>query len=230
MIILPSRTHVGASFQGSKWQKFALLLNVEEMAALFAFLDKVWIIQISGVIPYDEVIVGSDLFLKKYAEYLVHLREASSPLDPSSLRYFSSILTSDLEAVYTVNIKEEKCLVKVQRPVIQMQAHRFDYTAADQTFRSMVFGYDSIQWGIQFSYPAIYQDEKFNVFSLKEGEAYPNYTLFKRLQEWVRYHTSPTCFEVDGKRTHVPIRLGKKCREWIHLHPQLLQKNIKVIL
>lgn len=227
---IPVRSTVGPTLQASKWQKCPLLIDVDEMRELLAVLGEFWMVQISGVIPIGQEIISHEAFLDAYQHYILALKQGEQATDSRLRSYFSSVWTTFLEALYTVPVNEKAHLVKVQQPVIQLQAHRFDYSLADQTFRSMVLGVDSIQWGVQFSYPHLYQDENLNVFTVREGEQFPNTTLFKRLQKWVRDKTIATPFEVGGKRVNVPIRLGKQCLSWINTHPQLQTKGLRVVI
>ena len=94
----------------------------------------------------------------------------------------------------------------------------------------MTFGINSIQWGIQFSFPYLFQNVNMEVIKVREGALFPNASLFKQIQKWMRYHTSPTTFEVEGKEINVPIRLGNKCKTWINFHPQLAAKGLRVII
>lgn len=229
-ISIPIRQAVGTTLQASKWQKCPLLLEVKEMQALLALLGNFWIVQISGLIPRGQEIINQDTFLEVYSDYLTVLKRGEIATDHRLRSYFSSIFTTFLEAVYAVPINEKQSLIKIQQPVIQLQAHRFDYSFADGKFRSMVLGQDSIQWGLQFSYPHLYQDDNLQVFTVREGTQFPNTALFKRLQQWVRSNTIATPFEVQGKRTNVPIRLGKQCLHWINTYSQLHAKGLRVLL
>ena len=112
--------------------------------------------------------------------------------------------------------------------MIQLQAHRFDYSPLDGKFRTMILGYDSVHWGLQFSYPHLFQNEKLEVLTVNESEQFPNSALFKKLQRWVRAHTLATPFEVGGHKVNASIRLGKQCFPWINDHPQLKEKKWKV--
>lgn len=227
---IPFRSVLGSSLQASKWQKCPLLIDVHEMQDLLKTLGNFWMVQVSGMIPIGQEIIPQETFLDAYSQYIAALKRGEQPTDSRLRSHFSSVLTTFLEALYAVQVNETQCLVKVQQPVIQLQNHRFDYSLADGTFRSMVFGQESVQWGIQFSYPHLYQDEKLQVFTVKEGPQFPNTSLFKRLQQWVRAHTIATPFEVQGKRVNVPIRLGKECLSWINTHPQLQAKGLRVIV
>jgi len=80
-------------------------------------------------------------------------------------------------------------------------------------------GLGSVFWGIQMSYPQIYQDPK--TMELMEIEESPNMELFQKIRGWVRDATRATPFIVEGKRVNSPIRIGKNCLSWIGRHPQL---------
>lgn len=225
---IPLRPTVGSSLQASKWQKIPLLIDENEMQTLLFELGKLWIVRTSGVISNGEEVISQADFLEVYKFYIDALKKGENVQDPRLRSYFSAILTTFPEALYRVALNENQSLVKVIQPVIQLQAHRFDYSFADHTFRSMVMGNESVSWGIQFSYPQIYQDDHLQVLKVREGSQFPNTALFKKLQQWIRAHTIATPFEVEGKKVNVPIRLGKKCLQWINIHPQLQAKGLRV--
>jgi hypothetical protein len=226
---IPMRPSVESTLQASQWQKCPLLIDEMEMRDLLEVLGNFWIVQVSGLINRGQEIITQEDFLDVYGQYIEALKQGVPSIDSRLKPYFSSVLTTTLDALYGVQINEKQCLVKVKQPVIQLQAHRFDYSLADGKFRSMVLGYDSIQWGLQFSYPHLYQDDHLQVFTVREGAQFPNTALFKSLQRWVRSHTIATPFEIEGKKVNVPIRLGKKCLTWINTHPQLSAKGLSVI-
>jgi len=63
---------------------------------------------------------------------------------------------------------------------------------------------------------------------VRESSEFPNTALYRSVQRWMRAHTIPTPFHVNGKKINVPMRLGKKCLPWISEHCQLKEKGIKV--
>jgi hypothetical protein len=225
---IPLQATVSGSLQASKWQKLPILIDIDEMQSLLSMLGQFWIVQVSGLIPVGQALISQETFLEVYSHYLSNLKNGENATDARVRSYFSSVWTTSLEALYAVKVNEQQCLVKVKQPVVQLQAHRFDYSFADGTFRSMVMGQESISWGIQFSYPHLYQDENLQVLTVREGPQFPNTALFKQLQKWVRSHTIATPFEVEGKRVNVPIRLGKQCFHWINTLPQLQAKGLRV--
>lgn len=220
---------VGYTLQASKWQKCPMLLEVGEMASLMTSLGSFWIVQVSGVIQQEEEIIDPQFFLEVYSDYLDSLKKGKNPRDSRLRSVFSAVWTVDLNHLYTVPVNESKVLVKVEKPVVQLQTHRFDYSEADGSFRSMVLGQEAIEWGIQFSFPHYFQDAECQVVSVKEEQQFPNVKLFKKIQSWMRENTIPSPFEVEGKKVNVPIRIGKRCLPWINQHPQLINKKLRVL-
>jgi hypothetical protein len=225
---IPLRQVLTPPLQASRWQKSPLLVDVDEMQSLLVALGQFWIVQVSGVMPLGQEMISQDSFLEVYRHYIEALKKGENPTDSRVRPYFSAIFTTYLDALYAVQVNPGHGLVKVLQPVVQLQAHRFDYSSADGTFRSMVMGNDSIPWGIQFSYPHLYQNENLEVLTVREGAQFPNTSLYKKLQQWVRVHTIATPFEIEGKRVNVPIRLGKQCLTWINTLSQLTVKKLRV--
>lgn len=225
------RPTVALPLQASKWQKLPMLIEVDEMRSLFSFLEHFWIVQVSGLISFGQEVISQESFLEVYCHYITSLQRGENPSDSRVRPYFSAILTNFSQALYAVKVKDQQCLIKVHQPVIQMQAYRFGYSSVDDTFRSMALGYDSIPWGIQFSYPNLYQNDNLQILKVKEGPQFPNTSLFKKLQHWTRINTIATPFEIKGKRVNIPMRLGKKCLNWINqAYPQLQAKGLRIAI
>jgi hypothetical protein len=226
---IPVRASAAPPLQASKWLKCPVLMDMDEMQALFTVLGDFGIFMTSSVLSNQEGLLDPQVFLNKYNDYIEDLKQGKLPIEGEIRPFFTSSFSIDPKALYFVPLSSSQRLLKIQQPVIQLQHHKFDYSPLDGKFRSMVLGPSSIFWGIQFSYPQLYQDPStFQVQQVAEGDAFPNTALFRALQRWVRHHTAATPFLVQGKRTNVPIRLGKKCFEWINKHPQLKQKGIQV--
>ena len=223
------KDRIGPPLQASKWLKCPVLLDVSEMDALLSYLGDFRILAVGGIVPVGEGEIDRSSFLESYGAYVEDLKQGKVPDDLKSRLAFSSAWTIDLDAAYAVKVGEGSQIIKIEEPVIQLQPHRFDYSLTDGNFRSMVFGSDTIVWGIQFSYPQLFADKDLKVMQVRETSEFPNTALFKRLQRWVREHTRVTPFLIEGKRKNIPIRLGKRCFEWINRHPQFSLKNLKVI-
>ncbi len=227
LAILPK---VNPALQCSKWLSSSVLLDAQEMQELMQALGDFWIFRVSGILQTSEGEISKEEFLDCYFHYIEALKNGQPPFtDPRLQSYFSAVFTSSSDALYEVALPGGQKLIKIGRPVVQLQKHRFNYSKADGKFRSMGMGQESIQWGIHFSYPQLYQDGALQVKEVRGQEEFPNTALFKRLQKWVRDHTAPTPFMVNGKRINVPIRLGKNCFDWINHHPQLKGKGLTVL-
>lgn len=228
-IDLPIKDRVGPPLQVSKWIKLPVLIDLEEMKSLLASLGPFSIFLTSGMVKQGEGRISQAEFEACYQMYIEALKGGELPTHEKIRPYFSSIFTNNIESVYTVLFPNQQQLIKPDKPVIQLQHHTFNYSTVDGKFRSMVLGSDSIGWGIQFSYPQLYQDTSMQIRQVRNPEEFPNTRLFQQLQRWVRHHTYPVPFEVNHQRIHVPIRLGKNCFSWINHHPQLAAKGLKVL-
>lgn len=213
--------------QSSKWLDCPLLVDRDEMANLLGSLGEFYIV-LTGVTSQGKEIISLAEFLDCYGGYVEALKRGELPEDGRLRSYFSAVITSSLDILYKVMMGEGQQLVKAERPVIQLQMHRFHYSKDDHKFRSMVFGQDAVYWGIQFAYPQLFQDESHLVKQVKEGDEFPNTRLFKALQRWVRQHTLPTPFVIQDRQVNIPMRLGKACFPWINQHPQLASLGVRV--
>jgi len=173
-----------------------------------------------------EAEVPKSLFLEKYREYVRSLT-ADGPI-PECRRLFSSVLSVTPDIFYAMEAGNG-FLVKPLRPVVQMQLHHFLRSSIDGKYHPMVFGTDSVSWGIQFSYPQIFQDPKSRAFSkVADSPEFPNTALFTKIIRFFREHTAPASFVYEGVKTAVPMRLGKKCFGWINGHRQLKAKGLSI--
>ena len=83
-------------------------------------------------------------------------------------------MTYDPKDVYAFEARPGQYILYPRYPVIQVREHQFMWTSDDR-IQTMVFGKDSIRWGLIFSYPQIFYDskEKKIVQVLKERDS-PN--------------------------------------------------------
>ena len=216
--------------QATKWLKIQLLIDAGEMENLFTALGPFEIFIAGAVTDKGGGKVAQEDFLKVYSQYIQTLKAGKIPLESDFRQFFSSVFTKDNGALFTMPLGSEKQLLRLAKPVIQLQPHSLDYSTHDQKFRAMVYGLESVLWGLQFSYPQLFQDpETKDALQVDVSPYFPNTELFRNLQRWVRGHTVPTPFLVEGKKINVPMRLGLNCLEWINHHPQLSKKNIQVL-
>lgn len=192
-----------------------MLVSLDEMKCLFDELSPFFIYATHGVIEGDGSI-SQEAFLNIYAGYL----NTWEPLK-------ACVWTLDPEAVERREVSGGRTLIRPKQPVIQVQNHAFHFSEVDQTFHPGIQGKDSIAWGIQCSYPQIFQNPESEAFE-KVDQSFPNTALYKKLAKWTRNHTRATPFLYQGKKINVPMRLGKECFSWVNTHPQLATKGLLV--
>lgn len=213
-------------YQGSKWLKIQVLCDQEELKRLFDRLSPFKIYSLTGLKDLEQVSLSQEQFLEEYGSWIEGLKKGVVPSDAQLKKLLAAAFTRRSEALWLQQVSGNRYLVKIGEPVIQVQAHAFSYSPIDEVFRPLSMGSRSIFWGIQFSYPQVYQDPK--TLDILENEESLNNELFQIIRQWMRDETKATPFVVNGKRTNVPIRLGKNCFSWIHHHPQLQEQQISV--
>ena len=113
-------------------------------------------------------------------------------------------------------------IIKAKEPVVQLGLHHFTFSAQQKAFHSMVHSEEAVTWGLQFSYPQLYSNSIDNdLIEIYKDRGNPNTQLFQTLAKWMRAHTTPTPFIVEGKPLNATFRLGKQSQVWVKVHPQL---------
>lgn len=198
------------------------------MAALFNELGDFSIFVVSEPVALEDAEISKEDFLSTYALYVESLKEGQVLEDRVFRKAFSSIWTVDSSIVYAMPVAGEKFLIKSLRPVLQLQLHRFVLSEVDEKVHPLVLGPGSISWGVQFSYPQVYQDPQTEEIAKVPRDS-PNSQLYWKLSRWLRNHTLPTPFLFNQKRIVSSLRLGKKCLEWIdkYLEPRGIQCALK---
>ena len=202
-------------FHVSQLLKHQVLLEEEEMRRLFSFSFSLY--NVSEIV--SELEVQKEQFLEVYRAYLADLKRGGRGEDRLFRRFFSLALSTTPESLYAIRLKEEGYLIKLKKPVVQMQLHQFLFSSLDEKIHPMVLSQTSIPWGLQFSYPQIFQYPKpvdgktFVRTRLKEE--FPNTALFHEFVKWFRLHTVPVTFLKEGKKIATSLRLGKECMSWI---------------
>jgi len=212
--------------QVSKSRKLPILIDPNEMEALFSALGNFELFDVSRPTSKDMGKIATEDFLTHYAQYVQGIQTGNLideiPLHP----YFSAILSVTRDVLYPLPLEKGRHLIKAMRPVIQLQRHHFIFS---NTFHSGVMGKGSVTWGIQFSYPQLFLDPQTNqIGKVENSPTFPNTQLFQILVKWVRNYTRATPFVFEEKRMNQPMRLGKGCFDWINNHPTLKARNLYV--
>lgn len=216
-------------FHASKWLKHQFLIDEEEMVSFLDAIGDVLFFHASGPVSASKASLSKQDFLQVYRSYILAIKNGEAVDEKELRRFFCNYLTNDASCLYQVELPQDRVLIKVAKPVVQMQFHHFFASNVDGKFHSMVMTKESVHWGIQLSFPQIFQDPKTHeYFKVSDSTLFSNVLLFKKVISWLRHHAVPTPFLFRGEKTRVPFRLGKKCFPWIDRHPGLKEKNIFV--
>ena len=208
LVIVPLNQKI--SYEASKWLKVQALLDKEEFASLIKEANA-FLYGMEG---------EADKAIEQYGSYVEALKKGEIPKHAPLAWYW----TKTLDALYLLDTGHG-LQVRVQKPVVQISHHQMNYTPEDNSFRSNLYGPDTIFWGLQFSFPQLFEDPSTKeALKVQDKQLFPNVELFKFLQKWLRQHTIPTPFET----VNAPQRIGKLALLWAHHHPQLLKKGLKL--
>lgn len=229
MISLRESSYQEPPLEASKWLSVCLLIDVDEMRDLLLAMQPCLLFISGSVVEKGEGDLSLESFLDVYRDYIERLKNGELPLSSHYQKPFSSVMTTSADVLFAVPVGGDRQIVRVAKPVVQMQPSNIDYSPLEKKFRANVFGPNTIPWGIQYSYPQLYHESQTKeIKKTNDSQEHPNTALFHILQKWVRGHTIPTPFYVDGKVIHAPFRLGKGCLSWINHHPRLIEKGIQV--
>lgn len=214
--------------EASKWLDIQALLSTEEMEKLFAHLQPFQIFLTGTVTPLGQGEISSHAFLQGYRSYVDAIRSGQIPDMAHYRALFSTVFTLSPDHLNVLQVGNDRQLMRVMKPVVQLQPHSMGYSEYDGKFHSKVYGESCINWGIQFSYPQLFSEPQTKeILKVVESPDFPNTALFKALQRWMREHTVPTPMQTPTGPLNLPVRLGKECLPWINNHPQLKSKNLQ---
>jgi hypothetical protein len=215
-----STPSVEGQFQAAKWVKIQALVDENELSELFE--ESFLIYPLSGMFPLEKLPIEKKTYLETYKTWIDQAKSGQIPQVDKDLNVVAWTQTPD--DIWVQQIPGEKYLVKPCAPFVQVQIHNMGFSPIDKEYRPMILSQNSIFWGLQFSYPQVYQEPKTKEF--KESE---DSELFQAIRKWIRNTTVPTPMLYEGKRTNIPIRLGKNCFSWINNHPQLKPQGLSVL-
>jgi len=226
MALQLSQPEIEGAYEAAKWLKVPVLADVAEFASLFQRLGDVGLYLLGVPGSESSLQISLSAFLASIEEWTKLLQTGGAPTMADCRSTLASALTCDSTCLWMQRLSDGRSLVKIRRPVIQLQAHFFSVDCEEKRFHSMVLGKESIFWGIQFSYPQIFMESG---TPRKVDGSFTNSALFQEIRRWARDETRATPFLLDGEKINVPIRLGKSCFSWIARHPQLKKRNLGVV-
>lgn len=218
MLLQKNPQEVGP-FLASKWQKFYLFLSPKEVENLFAFWSIDHLYLTGKVLERESLIVKN--WIEKYANVLNAFWEGGSERN----KLFSSILPAVIsiseESLYRQDVSNG-FLVHMKDPCFVLQEHWFRYVPKDEKIYPMNFTNESLFWGLQFSYPQIFQDSKTKkIYNANLESSFGNAKLLILLRKWIREHTKPVSLQVGEMKHSTLFRIGKEYIKKIEDHSQI---------
>lgn len=204
-------------YSGAKWMHIRAMLDPEEWEDLSEELGKNCMFTVGKMtkkIPFLSSVEITDALYKMKKSFI------SSEIDINDLQLITPFALSCKSTSFYQFCVKDLVNVQILEPVIQVQMHFFRICPINHTFHSMVMAQDSIFWGLQFSFPQIFQNSLHGCIKQvdKSGE---NFRLFSFVRKWMRDHTTSTKVSFENKVVPLPIRWGKKCLSWASSHPQI---------
>ena len=179
--------------QAAKYLKVYAI--IEKMEDLFSALPEFTILQLGRFV--EDPVINKEDFLLAWEQYLVD-HEFVSP-------YFSSAWTCDPEATTELKHEDGRRMIQLIAPVLQLRPHR--YLISEEKLHMMVYGKNTISFGIEFSYPALYSTTVDPKVRKTLHETLPNNKLYKAFASWIRKNTRPQKLQVSGKELLTTMRM-----------------------
>jgi len=163
----------------------------------------------TGFVTKESWQVPRSLLFSHYESYLDGLFKGEKMPSQELRRFFSWMLFSAPEDLYAMPVSGGRWALKSRRPVIYGQLYHAFFSPADGKLHPMVLHPSSFSFGLQFSYPQLFEDPKTHVFHrvLVEGN-FATTPLYKRLIAWIRTYTKPLILQVNHQAKPMPFRIG----------------------
>lgn len=222
-ISLPSKEGI---LRCSKWVSYTFLISLNELQYLFDILSNFYLINTFEPCPLEKAVLPHAAFLEIYNKYIKLLANGDIP-DPSLYKKaFYHSISSSLENLYAMEVSKGY-LIKPKKPLIFLRPAAITYSELDQKLRSTLPSQKTILWGLEASYPQIYENSLTReTKTIINDFNYPNSSLFHILRKTLRKLSEPFQLQLPDKKIMTPFRIGKEVKNWIHHHPQLsLLKN-----
>lgn len=225
-LLSADQTPSQASF--SKWISIDLLIDSNELNSLLTFCGSPLLLTMQNLSQSNPFYLDHAIFLQKYEAYIADLKKGSIPNFQEIRTYFYLFMTSHLKGISIKEFSADKKKLFYNNPLIEFKPICLNFSKVDQTVRVMPLSPRGILWGFKISFPGIVQKHQSSAIEPVSFKHDPNGILFSRVRKWIRDHTKAAPFLIGSKKVNLPIRLGKKCFNWINHHPQLNATEIHI--
>jgi len=195
----------------SKWLRHAVLLEREEMKEFLRFLEPCLFISPVKIVHKENWQIREEDILASYEQYLRWIR-SNPEIPPAELRKeFTLMLSPAVDSFYSLPVGADRFLIKARIPPVQIRMYHCFISSVDGKILPMAMNVDSFTFGLEISYPQIYEDRKTGEFKkVLLDKGFSATPLYKKISGWLRKHTKPAPIEIRGKKVMAPFRMGKE--------------------
>lgn len=217
-LLRTSTVEIEGEYKCAKWLHHAVLFSESELEDFLSCLGPCFFLPLAEPVSQGSWCVRKEVVIDRYREYLEMVRNQSDLPSSTVRRFFSLGLTSSLEDVYALPLSGDRIFIKPCRPIVQVQLYRC-YFSAEKKFHPMILHPNSFSFGLQFSYPQIYEDPHTHQFSkVLQDVTFSNTKVYKNIVSWIRSHTKPFTVVADGIVIPAPFRVGKGGEDPLSYH------------
>ncbi len=211
--------------QASKWLEIPMLLTPDDFLKMLVFLEGTILSPLGNLVNENELCIDPLELSKVYAN-VCQLAFENKLISRDLIKKLSLRIICKKENLIACELAQGRFIVHEQVPAIKMQALFLNYSKEENKIRSRVLGANQIFWGVELSFPQIYQDPL--TFKMKDSwNITEESKLFKSLQKWAREHTKPSKFQFDKVSQSTAFRRSKSLD--IETYPALALHKICVI-
>ncbi len=226
--ILPPLLPNNKGSRFAKWISFELLLHPEEMKDLLESFSGTLAFSLRKTAPLAEQRISFSSLLQDYKKYVLYLMNGEIP--PVEFLQNGNLYPVFTEDPMTLSYYpyKESGNIKMQKPSMPAKPVCLHFSPRDLSVRPVARNPEDILWGLQFSFPYLYQDSQTKKIETFRPSSYPNHSLPKRMRSFIRERTVPTTFLYQSQKLTSSFRLGKKYLPYISKHPQLKRYSLSV--
>src|SRR5690606_29212441 len=120
-------------YQAAKWLKVPVLASAEEFAGLFKRLGGFSLYRLGTPGKEDGLQITQDAFLDAVRRWIERLQAGQAVAMSDCRAVLACALSADPECLRLKSLSDGRSLVKIRRPVIQLQAHFFSFSQDEKS-------------------------------------------------------------------------------------------------
>ena len=226
---IPSSTlNKEGAFKTSKHQRVQVFLSKDEFLDLLESLGEFYIVEHSKVLSCNAKTLSNEELISRYQKYLdaIYKEEVSRDV----LMSLSLAISGDCSSFYKIELPDQRCMVKQKMPALLLQPFSFHFDRENQEVFTGVHTEERIYFGVEISYPTIFQEPHSleTRFLLKEKDN-QNTKIYKELTRRIRKMTVPTQLQINEKKKAFSFKIGVKQLLFAAKHPKLKKENLKLM-